>query len=228
MNINRVLHRQILSGIEYVPLFPKATGKSEALGSGNTFHSVKLMTNIIDKYSFQAKNIAKLLEQNSVSETCERIYSWLYNHIQYKADGINQLLRTPSNSFENRSIGIDCKSYSIFASCILKELGIKHFIRQIKQPTHNPSAFTHVYVVVPMNQETGDLQNGYFVIDATTSTNREPIYTMKDDTAVKLPHFGLNAVAKQPKKSVAKNNTNRNIVVSALSFIAGVFLFQKK
>ncbi|MCV9934695.1 hypothetical protein OIU80_20660, partial [Flavobacterium sp. LS1R47] len=63
-----------------------------------------------------------------------------------------------------------------------------------------------VYVIVPLNQETGDIKQGYFIIDGTTSTNREPIYTMAHDTEVNLPHFGLNA-PKTNRKGIAKKTT---------------------
>ena len=227
-SITARLQRSILSGKEFEPLIPPSTGKSVALQSGDTFTSIKHMVGTIKAYHKQCELIAPLLIKDDLQSTCTSVYNWLYNHIQYKADGLEQLIRSPSNSFSNRQTGIDCKSFSVFASCILSCLGIEHYIRQIKQPTHAPDLFTHVYVVVPNNQETCDLQNGYFVIDATTRRNIEPIYTMAHDTKVNLPHVGLNAPAKAKKEpKPAKNNNNRNILLSAGALIAGLFFMEK-
>jgi hypothetical protein len=222
MNIDNLLKRNLLDGQEYAPLFPSVACDKTALGSGNTFDTVKMMQNIITKYNGQTKKIAKVLQKSTLKETCDSIYWFLYNHIQYKADGLEQQLRSPACAFKQRKDGIDCKSYSIFASCILSNLGIKHHIRQIKQPTFKPNLFTHVYIVVPVNQQSGALDSGYFVIDGTTSTNREPLYTMAEDQQVQLPHFGLNApcakktttrkpAAKKPvaRKAPAKKPTVR-------------------
>jgi hypothetical protein len=82
-------------------------------------------------------------------------------------------------------------------------MGIRHYIRQIKQPSFRPDLYTHVYVIVPLNQESGDIKQGYFIVDGTTSTNREPIHIMAHDTEVNLPHFGLNA-PKGNRKGIAK------------------------
>lgn len=223
-SITSRLQRSILSGKEFEPLIPQSTGKSVVLQSGDTFTSIQHMVKTITENYKQCSLIAPVLAKEDLQSTCNSIYNWLYNHIQYKADGLEQLIRTPASSFSDRVTGIDCKSYSVFASCILSCLGIKHYVRQIKQPTHAPDLFTHVYVVVPNNQETGDLQNGHYVIDATTKRNIEPIYTMAHDTKINLPHTGLNAPAKgntKPKKT--SNNTNRNILLSASALIAGLF-----
>jgi hypothetical protein len=78
----------------------------------------------------------------------------------------------------------------------LLQLGIKHYIRKIKQPTFNPENFTHVYVIVPVNQSTGSLNNGYYTIDGTLKSTQEPIYIeTKDFFMDKLQHYGLQKPA---------------------------------
>jgi hypothetical protein len=117
----------------------------------------------------------------------------VYNHFQYKADDEDQLLRSPACSWYDRYNGIDCKSYSILASSILLELGINHYIRKIKQPTFAPDEFTHVYVVVPKDQKTNDLNKGYYIIDGTVTGNYEPEYIeTKDEYMNGLQHYSLN------------------------------------
>lgn len=242
MNTDNLLKRNLLGGQEYEPLFPDVPFEKTYLGNGNTFVTVQLMQKWISKHKGQTKEVAKLLQRNSLKQTCDTIYWFLYNHIQYKADKLNQDLQSPAYAFKNRQVGMDCKSYSVFASCILCNLGIRHFIRQIKQPSHKPHLFTHVYIVAPLNQETADLKQGYFIIDGTTANNREPIYIMADDTEVNLPHYGLNAPSGKRKsfakknenfakerKTFAKEKTKSNtpIYLGIGAFLTGLFLFGK-
>lgn len=234
MDIDNLLKRTLLGGQEYEPLFPAVSCDKTSLGNGNTFDTVRLIKQWVVKYNYQTKEVAKLLQRSSLKETCDKIYWFLYNHIQYKADGFEQNLRSPACAFKQRVEGVDCKTYSIFASCLLVNLGIRHYIRQIKQPSFKPELFSHVYVIVPLNQETGDTKDGYFIIDGTTSNNREPIYTMAHDTEVNLPHFGLNApssksksktVAKE-KTTVAKEESNTPIYLAIAGFLGSLFLVE--
>jgi hypothetical protein len=230
MDIDNLLQRNILGGQEYEPLFPEVSCDKTNLGNGNTFDTVRMIKQMVIKYNHQTTEVAKLLQQNTLKETCDKIYWFLYNHIQYKADGVEQMLRSPACAFKKRAEGVDCKTYSIFASSFLVNMGIRHFIRQIKQPSLRPDLFTHVYVIVPLNQETGDIKQGYFVIDGTTSTNREPIYTMAHDTEVNLPHYGLNApktnrkgFAKKPQ-IVAKKSSNLPVYLGIGALFSVLFL----
>lgn len=234
MDIDNLLQRNILGGQEYEPLFPRVSCDKTKLGNGNTFDTVRMIKQMVVKYNYQTKEVAKLLQQSSLKETCDKIYWFLYNHIQYKADGIEQNLRSPACAFKQRVSGVDCKTYSIFASCLLANMGIRHYIRQIKQPSFRPDLYTHVYVIVPLNQETGDIKDGYFIIDGTTSNNREPIYTMAHDTEVNLPHYGLNApTAKGKRKTIATKTTtvakesNKPVILGIGAFLTGLFLFGK-
>ena len=212
--INVILRRRIKPGLQYNDLIEKNPNQQIPLEKGNTFYSVRKMKLFVDTYYRQVSNLAPALLGNNLQETCHNIHQFLYNYIQYNIDAKLQKLRSPANSWKNRSFGIDCKSYSIFASAILKNLGIKHCIRQIKQVAHEPTRFTHVYIVVPVNQKTGSVENVY-TIDGTIDTMKEPSYTTKSDTIMdELPHIGLNAVttkksskAKTTKaKTMAKNS----------------------
>jgi hypothetical protein len=206
------LHRKIKNGLEFNVLFPNVGNAQTNLGVGDTHHSTKQMKAWVQKYYTQCNKVAPLLKRSSLKETTQAIYDFLYSHIQYKQDNTLQQLRTPANSWKNRVVGIDCKSYSIFASCILTSLNVKHYIRQIKQPSWKPHLYTHVYVVVPFNQQTGSLDNGSYVIDATVSNNREPIYIKKEDLfmSTNLPHVGLNG----PKKTATKKPTKKKPVAT--------------
>ena len=204
-NFDSLLHRKLSNESSLInDLFPATKNATTNLGLGNTHHTVKQMKKWVEIHYHQTDKVAKLLKRASLKETVNLIYSFLYNTLQYKQDYTLQQLRSPSNSISNRKTGLDCKSYSIFASCILTSLGIKHYIRQIKQPHFKPTRFTHVYIVVPINQETANLNDGYYPIDGTVKGNREPLFITTNDTFMdKLPHVGLNG-AKRASKTKSK------------------------
>lgn len=190
-----LLHRDIKQGKQFDKLIPKTNCKATFLGKGMTDFSVNEMAEMVKKYASQMEKIAQVLNNGSLQQVCTSIHNWCYNHFQYKADNEVQYLRSPSCSWHSRYEGIDCKSYSIIASCILTNLGITHYIRRIKQPTLMPDRWTHVYVVVPIDQETGRLNYGYYVIDGTIATQAEPLFTDKSDLLMNMKHYGLNGAA---------------------------------
>lgn len=187
------LIRPLKNGNEYNSLFPTPKEKKVRLQKGDTHTSIELIIKWALENNHEVKLVAPKLKKGSLSETCYAIHDFLFNHFQYEADGEAQLLRSPAYAWKHRYKGIDCKSYSIIASCILLQLGIKHYIRKIKQPAFNPEHFTHVYVIVPVNQTTGSLNQGYYTIDGTLKSTQEPNYINKKDFFMdKLQHYGLN------------------------------------
>lgn len=163
---------------------------------GDTQTSVECMIEQITKHYLQVEKVAYVLEQSNLKETCKNIHWFLYNHFQYLQDDEEQLLRSPACAWKTRYEGIDCKSYSIIASCLLLNLDIKHYIRKIKQPAFAPENYTHVYVIVPIDQTNGTLKKGYYTIDGTLPTTEEPIFTgFKDYFMSGLKHYALNGAA---------------------------------
>jgi len=59
--------------------------------------------------------------------------------------------------------------------------------------------WTHVYVVVPVDQKTGSLSKGHYTIDGTIATMIEPVYTEKSDLKMSMQHYALRGAV--PKRS---------------------------
>lgn len=197
--VNKSLERPLKSGKAYDKLIPSSRCESTFLGNGDTYYSIDQISAFIENYHDQVKSLSDKLKKGSLDKTVNSIYNFLYHHLQYKADDIDQLLRSPACSWASREEGIDCKSYSIFAGALLMNLGIKFYVRKIKQPfSAFPDQFTHVYVIVPKDQKKADLSKGYFIIDGTTHNNSEPIFSHKKDVLMSMPHYGLNAPALMP------------------------------
>ena len=195
MNFNELLHRPIADGRQFENLIPKIKCEFTYSGQGDTDLSIKNMKAVVEKFSSQMTEVAAVLKQSSLENTVEAVFNFCYDHFQYKADDEDQMLRSPACSWSERFIGIDCKSYSILASSILSEMNLTHYIRKIKQPSYEPTEYTHVYVVIPANQKTGSLNEGYYVIDGTVEDNQEPAFIGKSDLLMLKHYSSLNAPA---------------------------------
>ncbi len=200
--ISAPLRRNIKSGSQYNALIPKANCDSTNLGNGknNTIEGVEFMASVVEKYDHQVKKLAKKLKKSSVKASVDSVFNFLYNHVQYQADGELQRLLSPACAWKKRREGIDCKSYTIFAVSLLKNMGINSIIRQIKQPGFYNDMFTHVYTVVPANQDEKTNPTEYYTLDPTTHDNQEVQFSEKKDKYMQAHQYvALNAGAPKQK-----------------------------
>lgn len=223
--INTELHRNIKDGSFYQSFMPYSDCSSVKLADGNTKVAIENMAAWSKKYTHHTKELAVVFANKSLKDTCEDIHSFLYNHFQYKIDGFKQNLRSPACSWATRSRGIDCKSYSIFASTLLNNLGIKHFLRRIKQAPNE--GFSHVYVIVPINQKhPKKLKDGYFTIDGTLPTVKEPKYYSKSDVFMEaeLPIYGLAGLRNPAAQQAAPAGGFSNALAESIKPILDVIV----
>ncbi|WP_299681101.1 transglutaminase-like domain-containing protein [uncultured Tenacibaculum sp.] len=186
--INTALYRPIKSNSKYDKYFEKVSCVSTFLGEATTTVGLQLMSDWAKKYQYQTKQISKELKGNTLHKTVNNVYNFLYQHIQYQADGYEQELKSPACSWKMRFTGIDCKSYSLFASTILSNLNIAHKFRKVVQPSA-PDRWSHVYVII----ENGGKE---LVIDGANHFNKEVEYLQKHDMEIrdqKLPYYGMNS-----------------------------------
>ncbi len=114
---------------------------------GNTTDIVKVILKTAPQGLSDTREFAKYIKSNNTLDTCRRLWKFLKAHIQYRKDPVGeQYIQTPAYTWA-RKRG-DCKSYSIFVSSVLKNLGIYHYFRFVSFKPGDPT-FTHVYVVVP-------------------------------------------------------------------------------
>lgn len=92
----------------------------------------------------QTKSIALRYKGKNEVESCKKIFDYLKNNINYRADGPDQAVRLPSGLM--RTTQGDCKSYAVFTSAILSNLGIPH---SLVYASYDPKDSTpsHIYVV---------------------------------------------------------------------------------
>lgn len=195
--ISAQLYRSLKDGSKYDRHIKGQSCDVTPMKVGDTFYTVKKIKEWVDSRLWHTEALSPLLAHKDLGKLADNIYNFLYNHIQYVADGELQNLKSPGCLWATREEGGDCKSFSIFASSILTNLGILHAIRQVKQPGYYADQYTHVYVVIPKNQNSKSIKktDPVFVIDATRHYNTEVYYTEKDDT-IMLPHQGLGKPSK--------------------------------
>lgn len=92
----------------------------------------------------QGKSIASRFKGKTEEETCKKIFDYLKTNINYKADGADQQVRLPRALM--RTAQGDCKSYSVFTSAMLSNLGIPH---KLVYASYDPKDSTpsHIYVM---------------------------------------------------------------------------------
>ena len=130
--------RNIRSGDQYKQLIPPPSNRKVFLGEGDTFLSLDEMQKLIRKTLSETKQLANQLSGDTTKQSVASVKEFLYWHIQYLQDEVDQFLHSPARTWSKRSIGVDCKSYSVFASSLLTNMGIKNSLRQIKQVNYSP------------------------------------------------------------------------------------------
>ena len=202
-------YRAIKDGSRYNSYFPPPDERDRVIiKDGEVTDTVELMEKVVWKYLDDTKRIAPLLMRPSTHETCQAIWEFIHNFIQYKLDqrGLEQL-RRPARSWAERATGVDCDCMSIFTSSILTNLKIPHSFRITK---YSQDSWQHVYVIVPT---TGS--NNYCVIDAVVSEfNYEKKYTDKMDYNMNLK--GINVAV---LSGVSGNDHYEAVMATSLSGI---------
>jgi hypothetical protein len=189
--------RNIRSGAEYEKYFDRSehTGKEvQVKASGDTFDTIVLMKDMVQKNKHQTAKIAKALKGPTRLVTCANIWNFVYNHFQYKQDSAAaEQLRTPLRSFVDRKEGIDCDCMSILISSILTNLNIPHALRKTKYS--GKDYFQHIYVVVPSQGNT--LGGNYIILDAVVDRfNYEVPFSEKHDLMMPIHQLsGLGGIA---------------------------------
>lgn len=174
-------HRILADGKEFDNLFPKPdhtdTSKKENASVRDT---VQLIKETVPQTKWHTAKIAPLLKGKDLKETCNNIWHFVYQHIQYKPDktGIEQV-RSPRRTWFERVKGVDCDCYSEFISTVLCNLGIPH---KLRITMYTPDrGWQHIYPVVPIDGRLNyplEDHSQYIVIDC-----------VKDDFDAEQPYL---------------------------------------
>lgn len=139
--------RKIKPGHEFDHLFPRPSNQSVQLKGATTARTtVEEMAVIARDRQSETAKLAPLLSRSELRRTCEAVWTFLVDHVNYKPDHPQiEQLRTPARTWADRAEGVDCDCYSIFISTVLLNLGVPHAFRVADYG----KGWQHVYVVVP-------------------------------------------------------------------------------
>ena len=157
--------RNTKDGRKFNHLIKKATGTDTFIKNGNVLETVESCIDIVADHYREVEELAKILQADTIKETCRNIFNFAYTNLQYTQDKQGtELLRTPARSWLDGQIkfkqqgkssyGIDCDDYSIFCGSLLKNLGIPFKFRITKYD--GKSHFQHIYVFVPAKGDSED------------------------------------------------------------------------
>lgn len=112
----------------------------------DTSDIIELVQNVLEDDRDDTEGLAKTIPVN------RRGLRWLFNHVDnritYNEDPqFNQWVQTPSYLYHKTREG-DCKSYTVFISSVLYNMGVPHYIRYTAYGTKD---FRHVYPVAILN-----------------------------------------------------------------------------
>ncbi len=173
--------RASMDGSAYNHLIPKVQGRNETVKKyADLADTIKFIPQAVHITKHQTAKLAQVLKGQTLRQTCSNVWHFLYGHIRYQKDeqGKEQI-RSPARSWRDRGTGIDCDCFSVFASSLLTNLGIRHLLRITKYP-HSKGSFSHIYVIVPNDR-------GYITMDCVTdSFDYEVPYTEKKDFNMEL------------------------------------------
>lgn len=132
--------RKIKDGSKYDYLFPKPEMKKTLLKEdGEVEDTIERMRNIVKDYSYQVRNLVKILKGKNRYESVKNVFDFVYNYIKYQVED-GEKLRTPAYTWyeaqvlkrqnpNDDRIGADCDCMSIFCGCCFREMKIPFAFR---------------------------------------------------------------------------------------------------
>jgi hypothetical protein len=174
-------NRSLERGKKFDKLIPLPDFKTITVSKNtNISETVDWILQIVYITLSQTQAIAPLLVGRNLRETCQNIWNFVYQHIQYREDekGKEQL-HTPARTWAKRKYGVDCDDYTILMASILLNLKIPHKLRLAE---YNYKGFyQHIYVIVPLGNGT------YLTLDPVKDNfNEEHPYTNFEDIDMEL------------------------------------------
>jgi hypothetical protein len=135
---------------------------------------ISVLESNFSKGKAQCKQFAQNFVGATDEQTANNVWNYLRHKIKYKRDSEKrQQIRLPARLIADAATGADCKSFALFACCILANLG---FIVGFRYASYGTSSTpTHVYCFASKNGRN-------YIVDGVWHTfNTEKFYTHKKD-----------------------------------------------
>ena len=144
-------------------LIPPSQGRITLDHDGDLTDTIEVIKKAYNKSIPQMQELSRKLKGNSLKESAQNVYDFIYKNIRYKRDteGMEEV-RTAARSWADRELGVDCEDMSIFAAALLVNMGYAPVFNIIAQ---NDSPFySHIFVSVGTHNHTSNsLVKGYVI-----------------------------------------------------------------
>jgi hypothetical protein len=150
--------------------------------NGDTKTIIKNVVEIYEESKGQLKEFSSQFERSK--EGLEKLWHFVKDNIHYVEDKDNslfndldddiQVIQTPEMLWENRKVGGDCKSQSVFVASFLYNIGIDFCIRFVSYDPSDKRA-THVYCHANLDGHEFNMDTVYYGFD------EEKPYSSKKD-----------------------------------------------
>ena len=145
--------------------------------NGNTRDIASAVISVYNRDYSQVCELAQTLNEGEPDQTCNRIFDYVIEHVDYKEDPAGvQWVKTPARLIAD-GFG-DCKSMAIFIASCLRCLQIEHSFRFVS--FNQKKEATHVYVIVP-NDGDEIIIDPVVRVSGMPKFNHEEKYTYKSD-----------------------------------------------
>ena len=116
----------------------------------------ELMRAVVEKYYTDVTQLAKHLKRDTLKDTLQSIWDFVYTHIQYVPDSrVREQVRRPLRTLYDQKGDCDC--FATLIGALLRNLDIEF---KFRIAAYSAGRYQHVYVVVPLEST-----DQYWVVD---------------------------------------------------------------
>jgi hypothetical protein len=135
---------EILSN--YDNLIESSDGKILEVGKGFA-DTCECLKNAVLKGLPQVERLAKLLQDpaGNIAQSCFNVWHFLQKNVRYNFDRTGKEdIRLPARTWADREKGVDCDCLSVFAFCLLANMGLKPVFEIVA--FFGKDSYSHIYV----------------------------------------------------------------------------------
>lgn len=131
---------------DYSPLIAESDNKITATGKGFK-DTIETLKNAVFEGKKQVEKLAEHLKDpaGSVYQSCFNVWHWLQTNVKYNFDRQGKEdIRLPARTWLDREKGVDCDCLSVFAFCLLANMGLKPVFEIVA--FFGRDDYSHIYV----------------------------------------------------------------------------------
>lgn len=152
---NRRVIKPLSDYIAYIPERSKLLHHDYIVkANGNVLDTAKIMHNAATNDKENVKELAKHLQGDTLPQTLQNIFDFVYTHIQYELDSrFTEQVRRPLRTLYDQKGDCDC--YATLIGSMLESLNIPY---KFRIAAYSAGRYQHVYVIVPTD-------GGHYTVD---------------------------------------------------------------